>query len=195
MSDFVYREPAKILRDILVEEMDLDAGQVMLSNQKFNIPTTGLYIVISYVGPSKVLSRMSELQDNGLGGQSEVQSIVMLHLLQIDIMAYNDPEGGNAARTRKEEIAMAISSIYAQQQQEQYAMQIARHPGPFMDTSFLEETEMMTRYTTTLMTTSVNRKMKDTDEYYDTFPGAGLYPDPTVAVVPILAPPVNPVSV
>lgn len=169
MSDFIYREPGKVIRDILLSEMDLDPGQVMFTNQKFEIPTVGLYMVISYIGPAKVISRQSELLDLGSQGVHELQSIAMLHQIQIDIMAYNDPEGGNQARARKEEIAMAFSSFFSQNIQEQYAMQIARHPGPMMDTSFLEETEMMTRYTTTIITSSVLQKQKATNEYYSDF--------------------------
>lgn len=169
MSAFLYREPGKVIRDILLSEMDLTAGQVLFTNQKFEIPTLGLFIVLSYLGPSKVVARNSELIDDSFGGTSELQSIVMLHAVQIEIMAYNDAAGGNQARARKEEIDMALSSIFSQQQQERYAMQIARHTAPFLDTSFLEETEMMTRYTTTVQTTSVNRKQKTTNDFYSDF--------------------------
>lgn len=164
-----FREPGKVLRDILISEMDLTPGQVMFTNQKFEIPTVGLYIVLSYLGPSRVISRMSELGDDGFGSVLEVQTMAVLYAMQLEIMAYNDPEGGNQARARKEEIQMAVSSIYSQQQQELNAMQIARHAAPFSDTSFLEETEMMTRYTTILMASAVLRKQKLTNDYYSDF--------------------------
>ncbi len=196
MSDFVYREPGKVIRDILLAEMGLEPGQIMFTNQKYPIPTTGIYIAISYLGPSRVISRQSELVPDGTGGMLERQSAVTLDAVQLDIMAYNDPAGGNPARARAQEITMALASILSQQLQEKYAMQIARNPGNFQDTSFLEETEMITRYTVLVMTTSVNRKEKASTEYYDTFPGAAVYPNVSDApIIPILAPPVNPLTV
>lgn len=164
MSAFTYREPGKIVADVLQSEMELADGQVMFTNQKFFIPTDGLFIAISYVGPSKVIANVNEAIDDGGDGLTEIQSITMAHLIQIDILGY-----GNDVRTRKEEIVMALHSIYSEQLQEQYHMQISRQPGPFMDTSFLEETKMVTRYTTTIITTSVNQKSKAVADYYTDF--------------------------
>lgn len=162
MSDFVYREPGKIVQDIIQSEMGLLDGQVMFTNQKIFIPTDGLYIVVSYVGPSKVVAVNSGWDGTGLD-LVEVQSINMLHMIQIDIMSFDDE-----ARTRKEEIAMALNSIFSEQQQELYNMQIARHIGAMIDRSFLEETKMVTCYTMTVLTSSVNRKTKNVD-YYSNF--------------------------
>lgn len=162
-----YREPGLVVQDILQSELGLTAGQVMFTNQKYEIPTVGLLIVVSYIGPSKVISNQNEWGSDGAGGLTEIQSLCMLHQLQIDIMAFNNPSGTNDARTRKEEIAMAIHSLFSQSQQELYSMQIARQPGPMMDTSFLEETEILTRYTCTLATTSALQKSKPANYYSD----------------------------
>lgn len=185
---FIYKEPGKVLLDVIKTFMGLTEEQIMFTNQKYFIPNEGIYVAVSYLGPSKVLASISEIVPDGSGGYKERSGVTMLHLIQIEIMGY-----GNEARTRKEEIAMALRSIYSQQKQELYQMQIARHPGPFMDTSFLEETQMVTRYTTTVMTSSVNRKEVATTEYYDTFPGAEVFKEAPQPLVPILAPPVNPV--
>lgn len=193
MSLFL-RAPILVIGDILLKELDLDSTQIMLTNQKYAIPTVGLYIALSYLGPANLITRMSELVPDGFGGQAELQSATWLHRIQIDTMAYNSPDGGNYARDRKEEIAMALGSIYAEQLQEQYSMQIARNIAPFTDTSFLEETEMMTRYTTLVNTTSLTRKQKSTNEYYDTFPGAEFFMDDFHPKVGVLAPPVIPVN-
>lgn len=169
MTDFVYREPVKIIRDIIKHEMDLTDQQILPSNQKFKINSNMLFLYISYVGPSKIINRSSELVDVAGGGVAELSSVKMLFQIQIDILSYNDPEGGNPARQRKEEIAMAMGSIYAQQIQEQYNVQISKNLAPFVDTSYLEETAMMTRYTTTIMLETVLQKQKITEEYYSDF--------------------------
>ena len=165
----IYREPLKIIRDILIEEMDLNQNQILFANQKLSVPTMGFYIVLAYVGPNKVIGRMSELVPDGAGGMLELQSVTVLHCNQIDCMAYNDPEGGNQARERFMEIQMALGSIYSEQLQSQYQMQIARNVGPFMDVSFLEATEMVTRYVTRVMTTSTKQKQASTNDYYSDF--------------------------
>lgn len=164
MSAFVYREPGKIVADILQSEMGLAEGQVMFTNQKYFIPTDGLLIVVSYVGPSKAIANVNEWIDDGFNGLNEIQSVTMAHLIQIDIMAY-----GNEPRVRKEEIAMALHSLFSQSQQEKFNMNIARQPGAFMDTSFLEATEIVTRYSTTIITTSLNVKQKAVSDIYTDF--------------------------
>lgn len=155
-----YREPGKIIRDILISEMELKDSQVRFTNQKFNIPTKGLLIVLSYVGPSKSISNMNEWENDGAEGLIEVQSVTMLHLVQIDILGY-----GYDVRTRKEEMILALRSVFSQQQQELYQMQIARMPSGLLDTSFLEETKICTRYTMTIITTSLLQKRKTIDSY------------------------------
>jgi hypothetical protein len=187
MTAFVYREPIKIIGDILQSELTLNPGQVMDTNQKYEIPTNGLYIACSYVGPAKVIASMSEWADDGAGGITELQSITMLHLIQIDIMSF-----ANDARMRKEEIVMALRSFFAQSQMETYNMQIARQPGPLMDTSYLEETKMITRYTTTIITSSVNQKQKPASSY-NSFSGEFFADDPNInRAIPVLTPPVLP---
>jgi hypothetical protein len=163
-------EPGEIVGQVLLSEMELNPGQVMFTNNKFEIPTVGLYIVISYVGPGKIISNVNQWQDAGAAGLNEVQSLTMLQMLQIDILGYStDPtDQANNPRLRKEEIAMALRSAFSQGMQEQYQMQIARQPGPFLDTSFLEETKMITRYTTTIVTTSVYQKTK-TQPFFNAF--------------------------
>lgn len=181
--------PAVIIANVLLQELGLEPNRVMLSNQKIFIPTPGLYIVVSYVGPAKIISNQNTWEDDGDDGLIETQSLTMLHVIQIDLMAYNNPDGSNDARDRKEEIAMALRSIYSQQLQDANSMQIARQPGPMLDTSFLEATEMMTRYTTAIMTTSLYEKQKPVDSYA-TFT-AELWQDDFHPTVPVLVPPLN----
>jgi hypothetical protein len=158
---FVYREPTKIVADILASEMTLDPKQVIHTNQKWIIPTNGIFIVVSYLGPSKIICNMNEGADNPASVFTETQTLVAVNMVEIGIMSFD-----NSARIRRDEVAMALRSLYAQKQQELYAMNIARNPGPFMDTSFLEATKMVTRYTTTIVTTSVNMKTKPVGDYY-----------------------------
>ena len=160
---FLYREPAKIVADVIQQSMGLMASQVVLSNQKIFIPTPGPLIVVRYVGPSKIISNVDEWTDIA-GTFTEVQTMCMWHLLQIDIMSYDD-----TARLRKEEIAFAVNSLLSEAQQEMFNMNIANFTGSFLDTSFLEETKRITCYTTTISTTSVLMKQQPVQDYYVDF--------------------------
>ena len=157
------REPIKVIADILIDELDLDAGQVMLGYQKTNILTAGLYVSLSYVS-SKVIGVKSELVDVGLGAMKEYQYVSVQHAIQIDLMSYD-----GTARTRKMEVAMALSSFMAQRAQSDHNLQIAPFVSPFMDASEQEETRFFHRYITTVLVTALTEKSKSTKEYYDNF--------------------------
>jgi hypothetical protein len=178
-------EPILILADVIQHELGLKDGQVMTAYQRFTIPTEGLFIVLTYAGPSQIIGSADEIvDDQGLspapynplsggsppiptGGMTEIQSITILYTIQIDVMAFSDDDGTNQARSRKEEVAMAVNSVYSQQNQEENQMQISRQPGPFRDTSFLESTEFLQRYTTDVRVTAATTKTKPADYYND----------------------------
>lgn len=167
------REAVKVVGDVLKAELEMDAGQIVLKNQKWNIPNnTKLYIVLGYVGPGKVIANKNESISNGddpNAGMTEQQSIVMGYLIQIDLMAFSKADGTNQARERKEEVLMALRSLAGEKAAEVNNLQLARNPAPFMDVSDLEETEMLERYTTTIFVTAMQTKEKAVVEYYSTF--------------------------
>lgn len=167
-------EPIKVVGQILRDEMLLDADHVMLQNQENIIPKTGLYVVLGYASPSKVLSSSSRSTSTDMG-MLEEQSVSMQHMIQVDIMAFNDPEGGNEARARKEEVIMALTSNRAQELMSLNSIQIARNPGPIIDTSDLEGSARMHRYTMMVSVLAVHNKSKSAP-YYDSFKGQ-LHPD------------------
>lgn len=156
-------EPVKVLADIIQTFMDLEDGQVVLAYQKFTIPTDGLLVVLTSVNDQEI-SRDSFLRANDAGGQDEVNQIVMLHEVQVDILSFD-----NAARTRRLEIPMAIGSFYSEQEQEANSLQIARNMIPMQDTSFLEVTKYLSRYTTRIRMTALTELVKSNAEYYDDF--------------------------
>jgi hypothetical protein len=180
-------EPILILADIIQNQMALSPGQVMLAYQKFNIPTTGLLVILSYVGPNVIIGSSDVFVDDAgvtvatpftpfqpgvpipvpTGGLTEVQSVTLLYEVQIDIMSFNNDNGTNDARTRKEEIVMALNSLYSEQSQENNQMQVSQVPGPFIDTSFLEATQYLQRYTTRVKLTAATTKTQAAPYYND----------------------------
>lgn len=181
-SPTIAREPIKVIADVLQRELELQPNQVMLGYEKFNIPESnlGLYIDLVYLG-GKVISNANYSVDSG-ESMDEVQEALMLHTIQIDLLSFDA-----SARVRKEEIAMALGSIYAQSQMDQHSMQISRQPTPFVDAASLEETKMLNRFTTTILVTALHRKVKAAP-FFDSFPAALLTGQDNVKFTPMPAP-------
>ncbi len=160
------REPIKVLGTIIASEMDLRASgpncQIMLTNERFNIPINDdIYVALSYID-GKAIGNNNYFDGNAA---FEIQQVVMLYHIQIDIMSY-----GPEARRRKEEVFMALRSIFAQQQMEIQEMQIARMPAGFADASSLEATKMLNRFTMSVAVTAMFTKEKAVANTYDAFP-------------------------
>ncbi len=157
------REAAIIIAEILTAQLGLAPGQIMLTNQRWEIPETqGLFVAISYVS-GKPIGNTNEVVPTD-GGMQENQAILMLYDLQIDLMSYDD-----SARVKKEIAYMGLLSVASQQIQEQYSVQVYRNPQPFQDVSELEESGRLIRYTTTVRLTQLVRNTITTVPYYDDF--------------------------
>lgn len=160
------REAIKVIGDVIANQMGLrttgPTAQIMLTNERFNIPPTNdLYVALSYVD-GKPIGNNNYFDGNTV---IETQQVTMFYHVQIDIMSFDA-----TARTRKEEVYMALRSIYAQQAMEAQNVQIARMPAAFVDASSLEESKMLNRYTMTIAVTALLTKTVTGDSYYDQFP-------------------------
>jgi len=157
------REAAKIIADILVAQLGLEAGQIMLTNQKWEIPETpGLFVAISYVSGKVVGNTNYSVASDA--GMTEMQQLLMLYDIQIDLMSYDD-----AARVKKELAYMGLMSVASEQIQEQYNVQVARNPLPFQDVSMLEETGRLNRYTTSIRVWQLITNQNTNVPYYSDF--------------------------
>ena len=171
MSNPVLRDEAiLVIADIIQNQLELEDEQVMLANQKIDISKLpDLYVDLQYVSAKAIgVSNITEPTEDGM---NQIQQVVMHYLIQIDVMSYDA-----AARTRKEEIILALRSPYAEQAQGLNNMQIARIPESFVNASTLEATAMLNRFTMTVPVTALVTKTK-VIEYYDTFQ-AKVYTDP-----------------
>lgn len=159
------REPIKVLADILKHEMGLADGQIMLGLENWAIPAnTGLYVALFY-GPDTTVGQTNEFDPATL---DEIQSVAMLHSISIDAMSFDE-----SARVRKEEIVMALNSVFAQQHVSANLMRIGELPQSFVPVPELEETKQLNKYRLTFSMNALHQKVKPV-EYYDQFP------DPTV---------------
>lgn len=155
-----YAEPILVVADIIQTWMNLNPGQVLLAYQKFNIPTNGIFIVLTQVSDQEI-GGDNFAQADGLGGQQEVAQDYVVEDIQIDIMSFDDQ-----ARQRRREVAMALRSVYSQQQQVQNLIQIATNVMPMVDASALEVTKYLNRFTTRIRVTSVDQVVRSNVPYY-----------------------------
>lgn len=114
--------------DIISTYMSL-SGRVYLWDQKINTPTDeGLWIAVSVLS-AKPFGNSNRFNSSG----QQVQSVNMLATLSVDVISR-----GPAARTRKEEVILALNSIYSQQQQELNGFYVAKISNQFVNLSQID---------------------------------------------------------
>ena len=151
------------VRDILIHEMDLDEKRVNIFNQKFDIPTDdGMFIVLECL-PSKIISnRDRQVQDLATGEYQEIQDLNIQEQIVIGIFSKT-----LEAMRRKEDVLLALNSVYSQQIQERGSFHI-RRISPIQDLTVLESAARLYRYDIPVMMLTWHQKIKKID-YYDSF--------------------------
>lgn len=152
------------LRKILIKKLNVPDDRVNIWNQKFDIPSDdGLFIVLSYQ-PAKVMSnRCTVKYDAVIEKYQETRDINVQEHITVGIFSRS-----LEALERKEEVLMAISSVYSQQIQEKYSFSVARI-SPIEDMSVLEATALLYRFDIPLVVLSHYQIIEDV-EYYEEFP-------------------------
>lgn len=98
-----------IIADIIDKQLNLDPGQVLIENQKFNIPNDSrLYVSVKTL-TSRAFANRSSFDQNA----NEGQSVNMFAAVEVAIYSRS-----TEAMSRKEQVVMALNSTYAKQQQQ-----------------------------------------------------------------------------
>ena len=156
--------------EILQNQLNLAQGRVYLWNQKILQPTdSGIYIAVSVMNP-KPFGSSNYVNSSG----NEVQTVSMGATFDIDAISR-----GPEARDRKEEIVLAMASIYSRQQQQANSFYIARlpHHAGFINLSEVDGAAIPYRYRISISVMYKITKIIST-EFYDSFQ------IPTVSVNP-----------
>jgi hypothetical protein len=149
--------------DIIRNELQLADDRVNVYNEKFNIPNDKfLFVGVAYKF-SKVFGSKSETIDVD-GDFSEKQGLNTQEHYSIMIFSRN-----HDALRRKEEVVMALGSIYARQQGDRYGFSIARI-APIQDVSGIEGAAILYRFEVDIVVLARYEKIK-TVPWYGTFPG------------------------
>lgn len=152
----------KLIADIIQTSLGLTDDQIWIYNQRREIPPgKGLFVVVGNMGivPYGVNNRPVAVD----GGIVESLSQSFQETLSINLYS-ND----TSALTRVSEVIGALNSTYSQQIQTSSGFKIGFVATSVADTSFLEGTSQLYRFTVTLR---VLRSYNSTSsiDYYDTF--------------------------
>jgi len=130
--------PLQLLCDVLATELGLAPGRVYLWDQKNMQPTdAGMFIVVQELNP-KCFGNI--IKNDPITGDS-LQSVNMHSMLSIDIKSR-----GPEARDRKEEVVMALKSIYSEQQQNANNFRIFPVIGHIVNLSEIDGAAIPYRY-------------------------------------------------
>lgn len=153
-------EPDLLLADIITIFMGLDATRVIVSSENYNPPKDqGIYITIQ-TDPTDIMG-VSQIFNPATN--SEESSLSAFQRLTVNITSRD-----RSALQRKEEVVMALTSNYAQQQMEKQQCRIFRE-GPILDLSFIEASKALHRYQIPVKITYVKTKTISV-AVFDTFP-------------------------
>ncbi len=153
----------KVVALIIEHELALSRDQVILYNQKFNIPPDQrLYVSVSMLGSRPFGAKTQYVGDPITGELVEQQSVNVQEMYSV--LLYSR---GPSARQRNWEIPAALTSTFAQQQMEEHSFKIGYLPQ-MSDVSEQEGTSRLNRYSLTFTALVAYRKTKPVD-YFDQF--------------------------
>lgn len=178
--------PTKLLKDIagIVRDwMNLEEEQVVLGFQKYDIPPTGaLLVVISIQDTTVIGSNVENTPNENPSGMIETMVATLRDMIQIDVLAMTTvKDGRNFARERKNEVLMCLRSQLSEQVQTNGSFQLARVPTGFVNTSSLEGTQYLERYTATLAVT-YQEEHENVPKYFDKGFNVKVNEDPEFSV-------------
>lgn len=144
--------PIDLVCDIIQREMELQDGRVRFYNQKLPKPDDrGLSIAVS-VGPVKPFARSHRFNP---ATNAEEALLLVVATVYIDVMSVD-----SEAFDRKEEVIMALGSVYSLQQQSANGFNIARLPTSFTAVSELDGSAIPYRFSTAVNVRYGARKTK-----------------------------------
>lgn len=160
--------PLILFCDVLAHELNLPRKRVYLWDQKIMQPTDqGLYIAVS-VASTKPFGNSSAFR--GSDNVSD-QFVSMCALVDIDIISR-----GPDARDRKEEVILALNSIYSQQQQNANSFYIGQLSTRFINLSEIDGAAIPYRFRISVNMQYFYQK-QSAAPYFDEFSAVDLATD------------------
>ena len=145
-------EAAKVVAQCIAQGMNLPAGRVMMAYERWEIPKSGLFVVVGYLGPGEQIAARSTLEPDT---DSEVQELLNQNDIQIDLMSII-PD--NSARLRRWEVPMSLQSFYARNYAAGFGVGLPPLQRAMTDTTKLEPGGMLNRFTLRTPTFSIEKR-------------------------------------
>ena len=166
-------EPIKVVANILQQQLALKDDQVLLYNQKFDIPADErMYVVLAFLGSKTFATKTEYVNDPLSGSLVETQTTNRQEIYSVRIRSWS-----SEARQRNWEISPALKSDFAQQQMEQASMSIGYLPTSMNDISRLEGTKILNEYALTIRALVAYSKTAPVD-YFDQFAPPEIFTNP-----------------
>ena len=152
-------EPAEVIAQIITQGMNLRPGRVMLDYERWEIPKSGLFVVVGYLGSAEQIAARSTFDP---GTDNETQELLNHHEIQIDLMSII-PD--NSARLRRWEVPMSLQSFYARNYAAGFGVGISPLQSAMTDTSKLEPGGYLNRFTLRTAVFSVEKRTLTTGSF------------------------------
>jgi hypothetical protein len=143
-------EPDVLLCNILTHELEIDADRVVVYDENFDPPKDDLLYIVVSTRKGKPLSVINDFDSDT---NEEVSTVV----------SYDNRD----AIERKEEVLMALTSMYSIEQQILNSVKIFRN-GDILDLSFIETASALKRFRIPVIIANVKEKRKAA-AYFDKF--------------------------
>jgi hypothetical protein len=158
----------QIVCDILKTGLGLDDEHIWIYNQRRDIPTgDGIFVT---VGVQSIVPYGNNRRSVATsGGMAEEVSQQFQETLSINVFSHD-----NAAAMRLGEVLGALNSTYSAQRQAAESFQLAAVPTSINDTSFLEGTSILYRFSITVRAIRAY-STQGAIEYFDTFPDLKIF--------------------
>jgi hypothetical protein len=155
--------PLMLLCEIVRRELALGDRYVYLWDQKIEQPKDEkLYIAVSLL-TAKVVGNVSGVASVSGGGLNSEQFVSMRASVTLDVISRS-----TAALHRKEEVLMALASVYSRQQQDANSFSVATIPMAFVNLSQVDGAAIPYRYQITVGMFYAQPRVKPAP-YYDDF--------------------------
>lgn len=165
--------PIGLFCDILQNQLGLSQGRVYLWDQKINEPTdNGLFVAVSVLR-CKPFGNILETDGSG-SGLNAIQWTNIAATLGVDVISR-----GPSARDRKEEVLLALNSVYSEQQQELNSFYIGKIPpgGAFVNLSGVDGAAIPYRFNISVTMQYMYKKVVPVP-YFDSFSTPQVNDDP-----------------
>lgn len=163
----------QIIIDIIRKEMELPSNQVVVRDMNFKIPQDQkIYVIVGMIDTQAYSAKSPTLKTVQVGSDGEevyeVQETQLNEYIQVDILSRS-----NQAILRKNDLILALNSIYSKQKQEEFNCKFSRLPRSFVNSSYAEGGSQLNRFSLSFSCMTWYRKEKllsaTGGNYYDDF--------------------------